>query len=257
LSPRSGTLDRGLSILEFFVKAREASPSVVVDALDLSRSATYRILDVLQERGYLEASPTSGKLRLGVGAAELGMAALAGIDVVRLVPPYLHRLVEATLETVFLAVMNGSAMVYVYMEEGPQAVKMSSELGSRRPLHCTSLGKAYLAALPDEARQSLIGELDLKRYTANTITDAAALEAEVASTKERGYAVDRVEVEEGVACFGGPVRDHRGLPVAAISVAGPADRLLAKEDTMGPLVAEAASAISRRLGYVVTPTERE
>jgi DNA-binding IclR family transcriptional regulator len=134
---------------------------------------------------------------------------------------------------------------------------MSSELGSRRPLHCTSLGKAYLSALHDEKKRSLIGELDLKRYTANTITDAAALEAEVAATKERGYAVDRVEVEEGVACLGAPVRDHRGLPVAAISIAGPAERVLAKEDRIGPLVAETASAISRRLGYIMTPTEKE
>jgi IclR family acetate operon transcriptional repressor len=256
-SARAGTLDRGLSILEFFVQVREAPASRVVDDLGVSRSAIYRILDTLRERGYLEINPASGKLRLGVGAAELGMAALAGIEVVRLAPPYLHRLVKVTLETVFLAVMNGNAMVYVYKEEGPQAVKMSSELGSRRPLHCTSLGKAYLSALHDEKKRSLIGELDLKRYTANTITDAAALEAEVAATKERGYAVDRVEVEEGVACLGAPVRDHRGLPVAAISIAGPAERVLAKEDRIGPLVAETASAISRRLGYIMTPTEKE
>lgn len=256
-SPRAGTLDRGLSILEFFVKAREAPASSVVDALGLSRSAIYRLLNTLQERGYLETNPSSGKLRLGMGAAELGMAALAGIEVVRLAPPYLHRLVEATLETAFLAVMNGNAMVYVYKEEGPQAVKMSSELGSRRPLYCTALGKAYLSALPDEARRSLIGELDLKRYTANTITDAAALETEIASTKERGYTVDRVEVEEGVACVGAPVRVHTGLPVAAISVAGPAERVLVQENRIGPLVAETASAISRRLGYVVTPMESE
>src|SRR5215213_3558904 len=168
-SARAGTLDRGLSILEFFVQVREAPASRVVDDLGVSRSAIYRILDTMRERGYLEINPASGKLRLGVGAAELG---------------------------------------------------------SRRPLHCTSLGKAYLSALHDEKKRSLIGELDLKRYTANTITDAAALEAEVAATKERGYAVDRVEVEEGVACLGAPVRDHRGLPVAAISIAGPAGESL-------------------------------
>ncbi len=141
-------------------------------------------------------------------------------------------------------------MVYVYKEEGPQAIKMSSRLGSRRPLYCTALGKAYMSALTNEARRTLVEELDLQRLTTNTITDAAVLEAEVLATRERGYGIDRVEVEEGVACLGAPICDHLGLPVAAISVAGPADRILPREGEIGSLVAETALAISRRLGYV-------
>jgi DNA-binding IclR family transcriptional regulator len=239
-----------LSILEFFAGVGETAVSDVVAALGISRSATYRILDTLQRRGYLEINPASEKLRLGVRAAELGMAAVSGVEAVRLAPPYLHELVGNTLETVFLAVMDSNNMVYVYKEEGPQAIKMSSRLGSRRPLYCTALGKAYMSALPDEARRTLIEELDLQRLTTNTITDAAVLEAEVSATRERGYGIDRVEVEEGVACLGAPICDHLGLPVAAISVAGPADRILPREGEIGSLVAGTALAISRRLGYV-------
>lgn len=236
--------------MEFFAEVGEAAASDAVAALGISRSATYRILDALRQRGYLEINPASEKLRLGVRSAELGMAAVSGVDAVRLAPPYLHELVGNTLETVFLAVMDSGAMVYVYKEEGPQAVKMSSRLGSRRPLYCTALGKAYMSALSDEARRVLVGEFDFERFTANTITDAAVLEAEVLATRERGYGIDRVEVEEGVACFGAPVCDYLGLPVAAISVAGPADRILPREGEIGPLVVETALAISRRLGYV-------
>lgn len=239
-----------MTILEFFAERHEASPSGVVDSLGVSRSATYRILDTLRERDYLETDPASGKLRLGMKAIELGMSALSGIEVVRLAPPYLHRLVEATRETAFLAVKDSDQMVYIYKEEGPQAVKMSSELGSRRPIYCTALGKAYLSALTDEARQSLLHVLDLRPCTANTITDRTELETEILSTKKRGYAVDRVEVEESVACCGAPVRGHHGLPVAAISVAGPADRVLTREEKLGSLVAETATHMSKRLGYV-------
>ena len=246
----SGTLERGLSVLEFFAGAGEAAASEAVAALGISRSAAYRILGTLQRRGYLEINPASEKLRLGVRTAELGMAAVSGVDAVRLAPPYLHELVGNTLETVFLAVRDGGAVVYVYKEEGPQAIKMSSRLGSRRPLYCTALGKAYLSALSAEARRVLISELAFQRFTANTITNAAALETEVLATRERGYGIDRVEIEEGVACFGAPVCDHLGSPVAAISVAGPADRVLPREDEIGPLVVETALAISRRLGYV-------
>ena len=184
----SGTLERGLSVLEFFAGAGEAAASDAVAALGISRSASYRILGTLQRRGYLEINPASEKLRLGVRTAELGMAAVSG--------------------------------------------------------------KAYLSALSAEARRVLVGELDFKRFTANTITESAALEGEVLATRERGYGIDRVEIEEGVACFGAPVCDHLGSPVAAISVAGPADRMLPREAEIGPLVVETALAISRRLGYV-------
>jgi IclR family transcriptional regulator, acetate operon repressor len=253
----SGTLERGLSVLEFVAKTGEASASDAVAALGISRSATYRIVDTLRRKRYLEISPASEKLRLGTKTAELGMAAVSGVDAVRLAPSYLRALVEKTLETVFLAVVDDDAVVYVYKEEGPQAIKMSSRLGSRRPLHCTALGKAYVSALPEDIRPSFIKGLRLRRFTDNTVTDADALEAEIAVAKERGYAADRVEVEEGVACFGAPLLDHRGLPVAAISVAGPAERLLPKEDEVGPLVAKTALAMSRRLGYVEPSAERK
>jgi len=246
----SGTLERGLAILEFFAATGEASAIMVAEALGLSRSATYRLLDTLRELGYLEISPASEKFRLGVRAAELGMAALSGIDVVRLAPAHLQRLVKATRETAFLAVVDDDAVVYVYKEEGPQPVTMSSQLGSRRPLHCTALGKAYMSALADDTRYSLISRLDLRKLTPNTITDVAELEAEIALTKERGYAIDNIEVEEGVACFAAPVLDYRGRPVAAISVAGPADRILSGGEKLGLLVAETAEALSKRLGYV-------
>lgn len=253
----SGTLERGLAILEYFAVRGEATAGMVAGALGLSRSATYRILDALRERGYLEINPSSEKLRLGVRAAELGMAALAGVDVVRLAPAYLEGLVEATSETVFLAVVDGDAVVYVYKEEGPQAVTMSSRLGSRRPLHCTALGKAFMSALPIENRRRLVEGLELNRCTENTITDAAVLEEDLALTNERGYAVDNVEVEEGVACFAAPVLDYRAVPIAAISVAGPAERVLPKGAELGRLVAETASEVSSRLGYVEEAGEWE
>jgi IclR family acetate operon transcriptional repressor len=129
----SGTLERGLSVLEFVAKTGEASASDAVAALGISRSATYRIVDTLRRKRYLEISPASEKLRLGTKTAELGMAAVSGVDAVRLAPSYLRALVEKTLETVFLAVVDDDAVVYVYKEEGPQAIKMSSRLGSRHP----------------------------------------------------------------------------------------------------------------------------
>ena len=246
---RSGTLERGLRLLQFFAAAGEATPAEAAKATGLSRSATYRIADRLRGWGFLEANPATEALRLGSEAVRLGMAALASLEVTRLAPPHLRRLADQTKETVNLAVVDGNEVVYIHKEEGTLAVKMSAQLGSRRPLHCTALGKAYLAALPPGELEARLAGLELTRFTDATITDPAALGAELERVRRRGWAVDDEEVEEGVYCLGAAVRDHRRLAVAAISVAGPAYRLRARADQVGAQVAETAAAISRRLGH--------
>jgi IclR family acetate operon transcriptional repressor len=246
---RAGTLERGLRLLQFFAAAGEATPAEAAKATGLSRSATYRIADRLRGWGFLEANPATEALRLGSEAVRLGMAALASLEVTRVAPPHLRRLADRTQETVNLAVLDGDEIVYIHKEEGTLAVKMSAQLGSRRPLHCTALGKAYLAALPPRELEVRLAGLELTRFTAATITDPAALGAELDRVRRRGWAVDDEEVEEGVYCLGAAVRDHRRLAVAAISVAGPAYRVRAKATQTGALVAETAAAISRRLGH--------
>ena len=246
---RAGTLERGLRLLQFFAAAGEATPAEAAKATGLSRSATYRIADRLRGWGFLELNPATEALRLGSEAVRLGMAALADLEVTRVAPPHLRALADRTGETVNLAVVDGDAVVYIHKEEGTLAVKMSAQLGSRRPLHCTALGKAYLAALPPEELEVCLATLTLDRHTAATITDPAALAAELDGVRRRGWAVDAEEVEEGVFCLGAAVRDHQRRVVAAISVAGPADRVRARADQLGPLVADTAAAISRRLGH--------
>lgn len=248
--PSVGTLQRGLSILQFVAATGEATPATVASSLNTSRSTTYRIIETLRAAGFLETNPHTGHLRLGVRAIELGMAALADVDVINVAPPYLRELAASTLETVFLAVPNNDEMVYVFKEESTLPVRMNCKLGSRRPLHSTALGKAYMSALPGEERSALIGRLNLVRFTANTITDPHRLEADLVSSHARGYAFDDVEGEEGVSCLAAPVRDYTGLPIAAISVSGPTERIASRASEIGVRVAETAVSLSRRLGYV-------
>jgi DNA-binding IclR family transcriptional regulator len=137
---RSGTLERGLRLLQFFAAAGEATPAEAAKATGLSRSATYRIADRLRGWGFLELNPATEALRLGSEAVRLGMAALTSLEVTHLAPPHLRALADQTRETVNLAVVDGDAVVYIHKEEGTVAVKMTAQLGSRRPLHCSALG---------------------------------------------------------------------------------------------------------------------
>jgi IclR family transcriptional regulator, acetate operon repressor len=245
-----GTLERGLAILLFFKRTPEASVADIAAALDLSRSTTYRIAERLRELGFLEVNATTARWRLGREAAQLGVAALQSSDLMRIAPPVLLQLLEGTREAVNLAVFDSDSMVLIFREQGPQSVTISSRLGSRRPMHASSLGKAYMAALRADERHALIDRLELKRFTPETIVDKDALERGLISVQKRGFADDSREFEQTLACCAAAVFDHRAVPVAAISVSGPAERILAKFDRIGGEVIAAARAISARLGYI-------
>ncbi|MFZ1867611.1 MAG: IclR family transcriptional regulator [Steroidobacteraceae bacterium] len=245
-----GTLERGLAILKYFKTSPEAGIPEVAEALGLSRSTTYRIAERLRELGFLEVDAASARWRLGRETAQLGVAALQSTDLMRIAPGILQSLLEGTREAVNLAVFDTDSMVLVFREQGPQSVTISSRLGSRRPMHASALGKAYMAALKPTECHALIERLELKRFTPETIVDRAALARGLASVRKRGFADDSREFEQTLACCAAAVIDHRGVPVAAISVSGPADRVLAKFDRIGAEVAAAARSISERLGHV-------
>jgi IclR family transcriptional regulator, acetate operon repressor len=247
---RRGTLERGLDLLEYFAAVGEATPGEASRANGLSRSATYRIISLLRDRGYLEPVLSTDAFRLGVKAVEIGSAALNRIELVTCAEPFLRDAAEAASETSFLAVFDEPDMVYVARSEGASyAMQLSARLGARRPVHATGLGKAFLSGLPANEAQRLITQLDFKPLTPNTITDPNQMLKELEAIRRRGYAIDNVENEPGVACFAAPVFDQQRRAVAAISLAGPAERILSNEDQAGPLIAATAERISRRLGY--------
>ncbi len=245
-----GTLERGLAILQHFRSSPEATIAEVAEALGLSRSTTYRIAERLRELGFLEASAATGRWRLGRETVQLGVAALQSTDIMRVAPDLLQSLLEEAREAVNLAVFDSDAMVLLYREQGPQSVTISSRLGSRRPMHASSLGKAYLAAMQDAERHVLLQHLSFQRFTAQTIIEPASVEREIAEIRTRGYATDIREFEQTLACCAAAVFDHRAVPVAAISVSGPAERVLVKLDRIGAQVAATARHISERLGYI-------
>ena len=244
-----GILSRSLAILDLFVHEPRWSPSDIAREMNLSRSTTYRILNTLCEYRLLERVEGGQHLALGLRSAEIGMAAVAHLDVVQAAREPMQDLARQTGETIFLAVMSGGEMVYVHREMGWHAVAYASGIGSRNPLHCTSVGKAYLACLPDDQLQGVARQLELTKLTAHTITDVEKLLADVEATKIRGYAIDNCENLDDVACCGASILNHLAKPVASLSIAGPAERILPKLHEIGDAVMQVAAAVSKVFGY--------
>jgi DNA-binding IclR family transcriptional regulator len=245
-----GTLEKGLAVIQYVGERSEVTAGAVMEAFGLSRSATYRLLDRLRAGGYLQESATPGSFRLGPRMVVIGLAALNQMDLMHVAPPLLGPLAQAAGETVNLAVPQGDEMVYVYQHDGPGSIKVTARLGTRRPMNCTSLGKAYLAHLPEDELEERLRTLTYIRLTPRSLVTADALRPELELTRRRGYSLDDVEVEDGVSCIGAPILDYRGRPVAALSVAGPAERMPDKRPTVVPLLLRTAAAVSRRLGYM-------
>lgn len=166
---------------------------------------------------------------------------------------HLQHLANMTGETAHIGVVDGSECVYVDKVDSPQSVRMYSKVGARSPLHSTGIGKALLSAAPD-GLFARVCEAGLPRRTANTITDPNRLREEIGVVRERGYAIDDVENEDGIRCVAAPVRGAGGIAVAAVSVAGPDTRLsMGLVPEIGLQVMSVADDLADLVGFTGSP----
>lgn len=244
------TIERALMVLEYLaLHEGEHGVRDLARALRFSPSTTFRLLQTLTRMGFASYNPETERYRVGMQLVQLGLAALSTFDLMRLAPQSLRALSNKTGETSFLAIVEDGEVVYLAKEEGRFAIQTWAQLGSRRPVHCTALGKAFLAALPVKDAVAILERKGMPQFTQATITDLSRMLEELDAIRQRGYAVDREEVEEGLACIGAVVRDHAGAPVASVSLAGPAGRVLPHEELYGALVVQATQQLSAALGY--------
>jgi DNA-binding IclR family transcriptional regulator len=248
---RIQVLERAIALLE--VLARQDSDldlGELTSEAGLHKSTTHRLLRVLEQQRVVERNPASGKYRLGFKLIEFGLAALSRLDMYELARPYLRKLVDETGETAHLAVMRGGDVVSLVNIESSQTVRTPSTVGARSPAHCTSLGKAMLAHASAAQLEDYLRHHPLKPFTRNTITSVHRLKGELRLIRERGYAVDNEEREEGLRCIGAPVWDHSGHVVAAVSIAGPAFRIPQERvPALAASVMHTAASLSAALGY--------
>jgi DNA-binding IclR family transcriptional regulator len=241
---------RALLALELISEHGELGVTELGRKLGVHKATASRLIATLAERGFVERDPLTEKYRLGYGLISLAGAAVGGNDLVRAARPILDELAERTTETVNLGVLTGDSVVYVDQITGTRAIVSVSWVGRRTPLHCTSNGKVILAFATDVERERLLRS-PLTKLTPKTITDVRKLRAQLEEIRVRGYAQTMEELEEGLNAVSAPVRGMNGELVAALSVSGPAFRMRPVDlPRVGKLTAEAARAISRRLGSV-------
>lgn len=210
----------------------------------------HRLVRTLQDRGYVRQD-SSRRYALGprlIGLGE-GASRLLGSSA----RPHLARLVDALGETANMALLDGDEVVYVAQAPSRHSMRMFTEVGRRVLPHCTGVGKALLAQLPQERVRELLARTGMPAQTPHTMTDADELLRELAGISQRGYALDEGEQEVGVRCIAVPVPDAPAF--AALSVSGPEGRLTAKiVDRAVPLMTTVAGELAADL--VAEPVQR-
>jgi DNA-binding IclR family transcriptional regulator/sugar lactone lactonase YvrE len=245
----TASLDKALDVLEAIGSSLAGlSQAELAAQLSLPRTTMYRLLATLVARGLIRRDPLRRVYCLGFRCFEYARAAYSMPDLVAAAGAELRALRDMTGETSYLAALDGLEVISLERCDGAHSLRSQAALGQRKPLHCTSQGKAILSALPAAQRDALIKDMTLAALTPRTITDRRRLQAELKLTITRGYSIDDEEIALGVRCCGAPIVDADGQVRGAISVAGPAFRLsMQRIDLLGPEVAAAARRIGAQL----------
>ena len=208
-------------------------------------STVFRMTKFLCDNKYLRSE--RGLYLLGAGFVLLGNAARRQNPLIKVARHYLEELSELTRETVHLAQLQEQQIVYIDKVEGKRPIRMGSMIGKSSPLHCTGVGKAVLAYLPEKQREELLDSIEYTVYTPNTITDRTELGSELEQIRRQGYAVDNCEHEEWVYCLAAPILNHENESMGAISISGAEVYMLDRAKELAELVKSAANKISGNL----------
>ncbi len=242
------SVDRTLQIVELL--ARSPTPLGVVavaDATGLAQATAHRLLQALASRGWVRQD---GDRRYAPGITMFRLGETSQRHVATAAQPFLLDAASSSGETANLAMLEGTHAVYVGQVPSTQRLRTFAEVGHRVPVHSTAVGKVLVAFLGQAEITSLLARSGLPARTATTITDPDRFRAELASVRRLGYALDRGEEAEGVACVAVPVRAPSGEVMCALSVSGPETRVKPGD---GRRLAQVLTPIAERFAASLAP----
>jgi len=241
------TLERGLKVLRAFDATRpEMALSDVAAATALSPAVARRCLNTLVALGYVKQD--GRRFLLTPEVLTFGSAYLDSMNIESVAVPPLQALGQTTGDSVSLAVLSGRDILYVCHIPSNRRIRLGAGVGTRFPLHATSMGKVLLAYSSEAVIAELLGQ-PLTRLTERTLTDPASVRSRLAAVRDRHYDRALDELDYGIVSVAVPVRDNGGKVVAAINCSTSTTRISQDElvRTRLPLLQEAAGAIEAEL----------
>jgi IclR family acetate operon transcriptional repressor len=242
-------LDRGLTLLAIIAEADGLSLTTIAQRAGIAASTAHRILTTLKAAEFVQCDEARGGYLIGVKAFRVGSAFLRNRKLVDVGRRVIRELMETSGETASIAIEKDDTVVFISQMESHNAIRAFHRPGARGQLHASSLGKAMLASLSDEAVLKKLHHIGMQRFTEHTIVDPAALIADLQLSRKRGWTVDDEERADGMRCVGAAVYNEYGEVMGAISVSGPMVRMTDERlGELGPMVKRAAAEITEGIG---------
>jgi DNA-binding IclR family transcriptional regulator len=245
------SLERGLRIIEA-IAAIDGSATLAEIARKtvLPRSTAHHLLRALVAFGYLLQDGDARTYTLGPKLFRLTGRTWTKEQLAKIAMPFLDELSRRTGEGTSLAVLRDGVVTVIAKREPEGPVHVVQEVGARRPIYCTAVGKTLAAWLPDQELEGIISRTVFELKTAKTITSPTAFRRELARVRATGFAIDNEEHIEGIRCIATPVRDHSGEVRASLCVVGPKNHLPQRRlPEIRQALAAVTAGLSERLGH--------
>lgn len=214
-------LCRALEILELLAGSRNGLPLPEISrALAMPKSSAHKVLITLLREGYVNRSQRTGRFSLGYKLFTLANQALDGLHIRELaIQPMRHLMLQTQL-TVHLAMLERFEAILLAKIDPPGVTSLATWIGRRMEVHCTGVGKALIAYLPDHDLDELLQSRVFARHNDNTIVSPKRLRLELEAVRKNGYSIDDEEDELGMRCLGAPILAEDGQLLGALSIAG-------------------------------------
>ena len=251
-------VDRALDVLEAFTDQQPfLSLDEICERVGLPKSTVFKILAVLERRLFVERSETDDAYRIGFQAFAAGNRYLSGVNVLQTVRPYLkHLATKMPKSQAHIAVLSPTETKVVYLDSySVDTMVAMAPVGAQNFAHSSALGKSLLAWLAEEELERRLQTIELPKFTVHTICDTQQLREHLRRVRAQGYSLDDEERQLGNLCVAVPIRDRRGVAVAAVSTAHVKDVLAEDLATVIDYMVAVGEEVSRLLGYVAPEPE--
>ncbi|MDX2481024.1 MAG: IclR family transcriptional regulator [Desulfuromusa sp.] len=249
------SLANGIRVLEIVAESDcPVTLSEIATKLDTTKTTATRICYTLTELKFLHKNEnnkyclTPKNLKFGYGSLKtMGWRGIA--------KTYLEKLFSDVQETIALTILDGTDVLFLMRMRQGNFFPFNAGVGTKLPAHCASTGKAMLAFLPQNKRQSILDRMSFKPLTVHSIKSAGDFTAELAVIREKGFAANYEEVSIGVCGISAPILDVKGEPIAGISISSDTTKYTksALEEKLGPIVVNTAKQISEALIHIDVP----
>ncbi|WP_119681542.1 IclR family transcriptional regulator [Indioceanicola profundi] len=253
-----GAGERILAVLETVAAAgRPILIREIIDRLELPKPTAHRLVGALEEKGYLTRNLDRRAIMIGPRLRHLALDALRAALADAPARAILRNLSFELGETCNVGVFDGGDVVYLdRVEAGNSPLRLNFGVGSRVPLHCTAMGKLFLAHLSDTLQARILQGLSLPRFTDHTLCNPELLLRELIAIRASSYAVDDEEYVPGVFCTAVPIRNGAGRVIAALAIQAPKARVTrANIATHLPILLGAANALAPVFGECMQSAE--